>query len=264
MFHGTSDITRAEFGEKKYVGVVVDNNDPDKLFRVKVRVFDVHRGLADEVLPWARPEESSIIFGRSPEIGDFVIPVLGTIVNVTFQNGDLYNPLYSQATIDGKTNITIFHEDYPHTWGFTDPSGNLLKVNNLKNTYLFQHASGTNIEIDGSGRVRIQVADKKVAPEGETKFDKGITVEVMGDLHLLAKNDTKIETQGNTKVITSGTTEITSQGAVNIGSSSTINMSGSRINLNTSRVAVAVPKVFDEPKERKRPDELDPSNKTNL
>ena len=85
-----------------------------------------------------------------------------------------------------------------------------------------------------------------------------------GDLHLLAKDNTKIETQGNTQVVTSGTTNITSQGTVNIGSSSTVNISGSRINLNTTRVGVPSAKVFDEPKERKRPDDLDPSNKVNL
>lgn len=79
-------MTRVEEG-KSYVGVVEDNNDPKKLGRVKVRVFNVFDELEAVDLPWARPWKD--LNGNA-----FNIPDKGKVVTVVFESANIYKPEY--------------------------------------------------------------------------------------------------------------------------------------------------------------------------
>ena len=80
---------------KTYLGVVEDNNDPEKLCRCRIRVFDVHDGMDNdntytiktENLPWALPWKD--LNGNVTNIPD-----LGKVVVVVFENGNHQNPEY--------------------------------------------------------------------------------------------------------------------------------------------------------------------------
>ena len=72
---------------KIYVGIVEDINDPKRIGRVKVRVQSVFERIPLEHIPWAHPYTD--LNGKS-----FEIPALGKIVNVTFENGNMYSPFY--------------------------------------------------------------------------------------------------------------------------------------------------------------------------
>jgi len=76
-----------------YLGVVVDNKDPEFKGRAKVRVFGVFDQLADEDLPWShqRFEQSYGLGGGS---GRMSVPKLGSVVHVQFNNGNYYSPEY--------------------------------------------------------------------------------------------------------------------------------------------------------------------------
>jgi hypothetical protein len=76
-----------------YLGVVVDNKDPEFRGRAKVRIFGLFDELSDTDLPWShqRFEQSYGLGGGSGRVS---IPKLGSVVHVQFNNGNYYSPEY--------------------------------------------------------------------------------------------------------------------------------------------------------------------------
>jgi len=80
---------------KTYIGMVEDNNDPKKMGRCKIRVFDMFDGKSDnknydisvEDIPWAVPR-------RDVNGNQFNIPDKGKVVTVVFEDGNKNNPEY--------------------------------------------------------------------------------------------------------------------------------------------------------------------------
>ncbi|GAA4095436.1 phage baseplate assembly protein V [Actinomadura miaoliensis] len=73
----------------KYRGVVVDNADPERLGRLRVRVPSVLG--ADVVTGWALP---CVPFGGHPDQGFLFVPEVGAGVWVEFEEGDLEFPIW--------------------------------------------------------------------------------------------------------------------------------------------------------------------------
>lgn len=71
-----------------WLGEVVDNKDPLKNGRCKVRVYGKFDSLPDEAIPWAS-------CGNRNAPGQHIIPEKGTIVAITFDNGNIYVPVYT-------------------------------------------------------------------------------------------------------------------------------------------------------------------------
>jgi len=69
------------------IGIVEDNYDPRRMGRIKVRVQSWFNEIPVEHLPWAAPHNTA--HGK-----DFNVPAVGKIVNVVFENGNLYSPYY--------------------------------------------------------------------------------------------------------------------------------------------------------------------------
>lgn len=72
---------------KIYVGIVEDNNDPNRLGRIKVRVQSIFDEIPTEHIPWAHSY-------TTPNGKSYELPAVGKIVNVIFENGIMYNPFY--------------------------------------------------------------------------------------------------------------------------------------------------------------------------
>jgi len=70
-----------------WIGEVVDNIDPLSNGRCRVKVFGKFDKLPVEAIPWANPMNRV-----SP--GYHVVPRVGDIVAIRFDNGDLYHPEY--------------------------------------------------------------------------------------------------------------------------------------------------------------------------
>lgn len=90
------DPTGGEFSAVEYLGEVVDVADPLKEGRCRVRVFTVFDDLEAADIPWANPQGKAVFFGQDGKAGSVSIPKKGTIVKVTFNNGDIYSPEYTQ------------------------------------------------------------------------------------------------------------------------------------------------------------------------
>lgn len=77
-----------------YLGVVVDNIDPEFRGRAKIRVFGVFDSdIEDADLPWAY-QRFEMSFGSNGGSGKVSIPKLGSVVHVQFNNGNYYSPEY--------------------------------------------------------------------------------------------------------------------------------------------------------------------------
>jgi len=74
-------------------GEIVDIQDPEKRGRARVKVFGKFDELDNDVIPWAE-QAIGFTFGASGGSGALSIPRLGAIVNVYFDNGNLYTPFY--------------------------------------------------------------------------------------------------------------------------------------------------------------------------
>lgn len=75
---------------KSFIGVVEDNDDPKKGGRCRVRVLDVFDNIPLEDIPWAAPHKD--LNGNQ-----FIVPDIGKIVSVAFENDNLYSPQYKYA-----------------------------------------------------------------------------------------------------------------------------------------------------------------------
>lgn len=70
-----------------WIGEVVDNVDPLLNGRCKVRVFGKFDLLPNEAIPWATPMNRDLP-------GSHLVPRIGDVVAVRFDNGNIYHPEY--------------------------------------------------------------------------------------------------------------------------------------------------------------------------
>ena len=135
-----------------YLGFVEDNNDPEKLGRVKVRVAP-YADLKREDLPWASPKLASC--GNTSSAGGLNVPEIGSQVRVTFPSRDFTAPYYSGAELNEVNKTTFFDDDYPNIYGYKDSIGNFVRVNKARGTVQFQHSSSANLQVAPSGSMKI-------------------------------------------------------------------------------------------------------------
>jgi len=73
--------------ETHWLGEVVDNEDPAKLGRCRIKVYGKFDQLETENIPWATPMNRDVA-------GAHFIPRIGDILAVRFDNGNIYHPEY--------------------------------------------------------------------------------------------------------------------------------------------------------------------------
>ena len=184
-----------------YRGVVVDNEDPLKIGRVKVRVFSLHGvyDISDEDLPWANYCSP---FG-SANSGSFIIPEVNNTVFVAFEGGDQQYPLYLG------TSYSTGKEDY-YLVGNTSGRKRNIRARTLEKPVealnndlkvLYKSSKGSIIvfeDTDGNECVRIQDAMgqclglKSPIKEDDSKDNEHLNLG-MCNINTTEKQDTGIE-----------------------------------------------------------------------
>lgn len=152
---------------QSHVGRVVDNNDPDKLKRVKV-ILDIWENRTNEELPWVKQQGNGQV-GASPNETDHYIPELGAEVRVTFPNGDPDDPQYSGMEATTENKCTAFDEDYPNTYGKKDSLGNIEMTNKKTGIKVIKYSSGLMQQIDPDGKMMFKAAKN---PSATLEFDE--------------------------------------------------------------------------------------------
>lgn len=198
------DAVQNKFAYKKnkfMSAKVVDNADPKEQGRVKVRVYGLYEEtIPDEDLPWAIPDFSF----TGSTLGSFIVPTVGAIVNVYFENDDPYLPKYTNKVIqtdvleDMASNIG---DDYPDTMVFFETeNGDYFKINRKSLKMTFRHASGLIITADKDGNIKID----NTATSGE------FNLQIAGDVKIKAQGDAVVSSgpSGQIKLISGDGTSV--------------------------------------------------------
>ena len=180
-----------------YLGCVEDNNDPEKLGRVRVRVAP-YMDLDLDKLPWASPILGTC--GNSTDSCGLNVPEVGSQVRVTFPSRDFTAPYYTGAELNSTNRSTFFDEDYPFTYGYKDSIGNFYRINKERGTAQFQHYTSTNAQVAPDGSIKVTLSNGAFF-----LFDNGNNFEINiktldvsgtadGTLTIKANNELDIET----------------------------------------------------------------------
>lgn len=79
---------------KRYIGFIVDINDPKKEGYARIRIPALHKNVLTEHIPWGKPK-TAIYFGSNGLGANISIPRLGALVEVTFSDGNIHSPEYT-------------------------------------------------------------------------------------------------------------------------------------------------------------------------
>lgn len=240
-----------------FIGVVEDREDPLKLGRLKIRIYNVHNSDTNEVttddLPWATvlmpvTSAGSSSIGQSPTgiiVGSTVVGffmdgqdaqlpvVMGTIAGIPKEHdvpprAREVNNIGSAIArnVIGNEPASAYKASYPYNKVMQTESGHVLEVDDTPSNERLNifHKSGTYIEINKDGR-RVQ--------------------KIMGDDYEIVKEDKNVFVKGNLNVTIEGSASITVSRTCSIkstlpmllDSSTAIIMSAPFVSIKGSQVA---------------------------
>ena len=146
---------------KVYRGIVEDNIDPEKFFRVRVRITGIHaNGISKESLPFAEVM-SSTTFGLSNGIGISSVLQVGTWVWVVLEDDNPNKPIVigvvtgsgdASQSLNGKSD-----ESYTSVQSITTKGGHSIILGDVggDSNITIKHSSGSQIQIDNDGNIFI-------------------------------------------------------------------------------------------------------------
>jgi uncharacterized protein involved in type VI secretion and phage assembly len=183
------------------VGVVTNNQDPDNLGRVKVK------------LPWLSEEDESH-WARvlTPMAGNgrglYFLPEVDDEVLVAFEHGRVEFPYVLGALWNGKD---------------TPPESNEDGANNLRG---ITSRSGLVIRLDDAeGAERIEIADKD-------RKNVVVVDHAANSITITADADVTIQATSGKIALSGNGIEITSQAGITIEASAQLDLKGSMVNIN--------------------------------
>jgi len=211
---GSNGNGAPSFGWQLVLGLVTNNDDPEKMGRVRVKFPAISDDLEGA---WARVATPS----AGNERGLLMLPVVGEEVLVGFEHGDTRRPYVLGSLFNGK--------DLPGDDLVRDMSGSFA----LKSDAEIYTQSKKDYTIKSDGKLIIEIGD-----DVEEKYKKDWKHETSGATSLKATRDVDVEGQnvtikGNAQVSIQGTTTLELKcGAASITlDASGVRISGPMINL---------------------------------
>lgn len=136
----------------KYRGFVADNDDPEQLGRLRVRVPSV---LGETQTGWALP---CLPFGGLQDQGLFTVPEVGAQIWVEFEEGELSHPIWTGSFWQQNGDIpTEAAQSPPTTRVLKTPSGHVLQFDDADGAEQFRlhHPENAEMTIDENGTVAL-------------------------------------------------------------------------------------------------------------
>ena len=195
-----------------YIGLVTNNEDPDNLSRVKVK------------LPWLSDRDESnwariVMPGAGKERGLYVMPEIDDEVLVAFEQGDPNRPVIignmwnskdktplgqATAVASGKVKTRIFQTRGGHYLKFVEDSDGYIEL---------QDAGGnTQLKLDYISKEITLKSTGKVNVEGS----QDVTVKAATKVVVDGSSSVEISSNGNIKVAATGNLELSASGMVTI------------------------------------------------
>lgn len=121
-----ADLKSDNLKGTQWVGIVEDTNDDLFEGRCKIRVLgkmdqrvDLEDPSSDFILPtlalpWARPSVASS-GGSQSGSGTFSVPKLGTVLRISFDNGNYYSPVYHESVYPSDELKAEIQNSYPNS-----------------------------------------------------------------------------------------------------------------------------------------------------
>lgn len=129
-----------------YKGVVVDDNDPRRKRRVRVRIEGIHSDeIPDTHLPWALPMNQNYASGGAQRAGVQDIPHKGSKVGIRFIGGDPHKPMQAPYPGDDETDLPEGATNYPYRKVLRFQNGFYIIVDTLNNECLLANPGDMHI-----------------------------------------------------------------------------------------------------------------------
>ncbi|GAB3255263.1 phage baseplate assembly protein V [Chitinimonas naiadis] len=135
----------------KYRGFVVDNNDPQKLGRLKVMVPAL---LGDQSTDWALP---CLPCGGIADQGFICLPDVGAQLWVEFEGGNLSTPIWTGTFWQQASDVPAELADQTTTRLWKTTAGHVFLLEDKEGDEHIQllHSGGANLDIDPKGTLAI-------------------------------------------------------------------------------------------------------------
>lgn len=145
-----------DFKEHYHMAKVIDNSgDPDKLGRIKIMVYGLMDKIPEGDLPWATPLQG---LG-----GSLIVPKVGALVQIYFQDEDLNNPFYTCVISNRNNTPDELSEDYPDTMVLlSNDDGMKMTYNRKSFEFVFRHSSGTIFTINSLGNLDLDTTSSNI------------------------------------------------------------------------------------------------------
>ena len=190
-----------------YIGEVVDNNDPLKIGRIKVKIENLNDKIEKENLPWTFQIFPIGTGENKKSVSTTIVPGIGTKVIVIFPTNDVYTSFYIGELLYKDYDFSELKEDYPETYGFQNKIGDKWYVNMKQETVDIFHHSKTKMHIRKDGTVDITgVKDININISGNANINvnKNANVNVNGNVTTKIGGNWKVNVGGTTDIISSG------------------------------------------------------------
>ena len=138
-----------------HIGKVVHNNDPQMLQRIKATVPGFLDDQDTESLPWIGPVHPSE-FGMNEHYGVVRVPLVGSLVVVKFQGGDVHHGMYVgyvPTSQFSKNMPEALKTNYPNRVGYIDPMGTVVYTDVTTGEITINHFAGSIVTFEPSGKL---------------------------------------------------------------------------------------------------------------
>ena len=190
----------------KYRGTVVDNMDPEKRGRLKLRIPSV---LADQDSDWALP---CLPYGGLNQQGLFVIPDIDAQVWVEFEEGDINRPIWVGTFWQQDSDVPEdASKDEPTTRLLQTHSGHILQFDDADGEERFRlfHPSEAEMLIEADGTISLTDASGAVL-KMDAENNEIIVEDANGNIMTMNNSGTKVE-DSNGNVIEMAAAGITAE-----------------------------------------------------
>lgn len=192
------------------IAFVKDNNDPDKLGRVKVRFPWQSRG---ELTPWIR----LMNLYTGSEFGAQFIPELDTEVIIGFEGSNVERPyVMGQVYNNAKSPLDDWSTANNAIKGIKTKSGNMLIFNDEKGSITLKDKAGSSIVLDGNGNISISASGEvSLSGKKEVSLQSDDEVSLNGKKEVSLVSDDEISLNGKSEVSITSVSEVNVE-AVNV------------------------------------------------
>lgn len=218
------------------VGVVTNNQDPEKLGRVKVR------------FPWLNDEDESawarvVTLRAKKNVGTWFLPDVDDEVLVAFEHGDVRFPYVlgglwngvdtpPRDNEDGKNNEMVIRSKLGHEFVISDEDG--------KGRMQLKTAEGHEILLDDTaGSEKITITDKNGenslvfdSAKNEIEIKSGAKVVIVAASEMSFKADSSLSIEARSIEIKGDSVKIESGGPAEVKSSAMLTLKGAMVQIN--------------------------------